>query len=131
MSVIKKFFEENLMYLIDDGYIIKVDYSHLWSHPSIDVLEKHFIVKILLTTYPGAHHSSKPIKYDDIKYDLIPFYSLLVDNFDVKSAIAVTKFPESASSKSEGVDISDMNIDQKFDTEIRFIEIKLSFENLF
>jgi hypothetical protein len=53
MSVIKKFFEENLMYLIDDGYIIK-DYN-----PSIDVLEKHFIVKILLPTYPGAHHSSK------------------------------------------------------------------------
>jgi hypothetical protein len=121
MSVIKKFFEENLMYLIDDGYIIKVDYN-----PSIDVLEKHFIVKILLPTYPGAHHSSKPINYDDIKYDLIPFYSLLVDNFDVKSAIAVTKFPESASSKSEGVDISDMNIDQKFDTEIRFIEIELT-----
>jgi hypothetical protein len=39
-----------------------------------------------------------------IKYDLIPFYSLLVDNFEVK--VAVTKFPESASSKSEGVDIS-------------------------
>jgi hypothetical protein len=34
MSVIKRNFEENLMYLIDDGYIIKVDYN-----PSIDVLE--------------------------------------------------------------------------------------------
>jgi hypothetical protein len=47
--------------------VILVDYN-----PSIDVLEKHFIVKILL---PTLFTSSvvKPINYDDIKYDLIPF----------------------------------------------------------
>jgi hypothetical protein len=118
---IKKFFEENLMYLIDVGYTILV-------LPKIS--EGSFIITILLPSYPGAKHTSDTIKYDDIKYDIIPFYSLLVDKFDVISAILVTKFPHSAGVKGEGVNIENMDVDDKFDDKIRYIEIELKINNI-
>jgi hypothetical protein len=110
---IRKFFEENLMYLMDVGYSIMVV-------PKIS--EGSFIITILLPSYPGAKHSSVPIEYDDIKYDIIPFYSLLTDKFDVISAILVTKFPYSAGAKGEGVNIEGMDVDDTFDDKIRYIE---------
>lgn len=125
---LQKFCDDNLAYLIDDGYVFKLydGQDSLYTHP------KGLIEFIL---YKPNKNVSELFEFSDIKYDLIPFLISLNKTYEVvkyKSGYQVkfdnhtTKKPAIYNIESNDKDIGLCDLDEDFNiSKIEFIELQI------
>jgi len=117
---VSDFCDEYLAFLKDEGFVTKVSRGDSNSVAIINILKPAY--------YGAGIHNNKDYNWSEVKDDVIPFYEILKERFDVVVATAVTKFPGSASEEPSGIELDDLIESDITDKNIRYVYIKINLD---
>ncbi len=114
---VRDFCDEYLAFLKDEGFKVEIGRGDNNSE---------IIIKILKPQY---HESLNHINYNwsEVRDDVIPFYQILKEKFNVVVANAVTNYAKSASEIPSGIKLDGL-IDDLSDKIIHYVYIKVNLD---